>query len=90
MEYIKLISTDKFKLVSNFSRKTSAHDGSYIYVSQHLHTKEVNYLQWISKQKDFEITAIELPDGDFCTFLSSLELITQKVKQERNGFNFVW
>jgi hypothetical protein len=77
--HIKLINTDKFKLRSNFSRKTSDCDGSCIYVSQQLHTKEVNYLQRNKKKKDSEITATELPDGDFCTFLSSLELITQKV-----------
>jgi hypothetical protein len=61
-EYIKLISIDKFKLVSNFSRRTSVHGGSCIYVRQHLHTKELNYLYEISKEKYFEITAIELMD----------------------------
>lgn len=81
--HIKLINTDKFKLISNFSRKTSDCDGSCIYVSQHLHTKEVNYLQGIIKQKDLEISATELPDGDFCTFLSSLGLITQKVQARK-------
>jgi hypothetical protein len=60
-ESIKLSSIDKFKLVSNFSR-TSDHGGSCIYVRQHLHTKEVNYLHGISKEKDFQMTAIELMD----------------------------
>jgi hypothetical protein len=32
-EYITLISIKKFKLVSNFSRKTSDRDGSFICMS---------------------------------------------------------
>ena len=71
------------KQISNFSRKTSDCDGSCIYVSQQLHTKEVNHLLGINKQKYLDITSIELPDGDFCTFLGSLELITQKVQARK-------
>jgi len=51
-EYIKLISTDKFKLASNFSRSKSDQCGSCIYVKHHVQTKEINYLQGISKEKD--------------------------------------
>ena len=50
-EYIKLISTDKFKLANNFSRSKSDHGGSCIYVKHHVQTKEINYLQGISKEK---------------------------------------
>jgi hypothetical protein len=35
-EYIKLISTDKFKLASNFSRSKSDHGGSCICVKHHV------------------------------------------------------
>ena len=38
-EFIKLISIDKFKLASNFSR--SDHGGSCIYVKHHVQTKEI-------------------------------------------------
>ena len=61
-ECIKLISIDKFKLANNFSRSKSDHDGSCIYVKHHVQTKEINYLQGISKEKDFEITAVEILD----------------------------
>ena len=95
-EYIKLISIDKYKLASNFNRSKSDHGGSCIYIKLHMQTKEVNYLQGISKEKDFEMTTVEIldykliivcvyssPDDDFSTFLRSLELVIQKV-QARN------
>ena len=50
--HIKLISIDKFKLASNFSRSKSDQCGSCIYVKHHVQTKEINYLQGISKEKD--------------------------------------
>jgi hypothetical protein len=61
-EYIKLINTDKFKLASNFSTSKSDHSGSCIYVKLHVQTKEINYLQGISKEKYFEMTAVEILD----------------------------
>ena len=61
-EYIKLISIGKFKLASNFNRCKSDHGGSYIYVKLHVQTKEINYLLGISKEKDFEMTAVEILD----------------------------
>jgi exonuclease III len=95
-ENIKLISIDKFKLAGNFSRSKSDHGGSCIFVKHCMQTKEINYLQGISKEKDFEMTAVEVldykliiacvyrsPDGNFSTFLRSLESVTQKV-QARN------
>jgi exonuclease III len=101
-EHIKLISTDKYKLPSNFSRRKSDHGGSCIYVKHPVQTKEINYLQGISREKDFEITAMEIldykmiivcvcvcvcvcrsPDGDFSTFLKSLQSVIQNV-QARN------
>jgi hypothetical protein len=92
-EYIKLISIDEFKLVSNFSRSESIHGGTCIYVKHYLKTREVNYLNGIGKEKDFEISAVEVldyklivvcvyrsPDGDFSIFLRNLESVIQKVK----------
>ena len=91
-----LISTDKFKLASNFNRSKSDHGGSSIYVKYHVQTKEINYLKVMSKEKDFKMTAVEIldykliivcvyrsPDGDFSTFLRSLESVIQKL-QARN------
>ena len=59
-------------------------------------TTAINYLKGISKEKDFEMTAVEIldykliilymyrsRDGDFSTFLRSLESVIQKV-QARN------
>jgi hypothetical protein len=56
-------------------------------------TKELNYLQGISKEKYFEMTAVEIldykffvvcvhesPDGEFSTLLRSLESMIQKVQ----------
>jgi exonuclease III len=95
-EYVKLISIDKFKMASNSSRSRSDHGVSCIYVKHHVQPKEINYLKGISKEKDFEMTAVEMldykliivcvyrsPDGDFSTFLRSLESAIQKV-QARN------
>jgi hypothetical protein len=41
-KYMKLISIDKFKLASNYSRSKSDHGGSCIYVKHHVQTKEIN------------------------------------------------
>ena len=57
-----LISTDKFKLASNFNRSKSDHGGSSIYVKYHVQTKEINYLKVMSKEKDFKMTAVEILD----------------------------
>jgi len=91
-EYIELISIDEFKLTSNFSRSKSIRGGTCIYVKHYLQTKEVNYIKGISKEKDFEMTAVKIldynlivvyvyrsPDGDFSVFLRSLESVIQKV-----------
>ena len=61
-DYIKLISVDKFKLARNFNRSKSNHGGSCIYVKYHVQTKEINYLKGISKEKDFEMTEVEILD----------------------------
>jgi hypothetical protein len=61
-EYIKLFSTDIFKLSSNFSRSKRDHGGSCIYFKRHVQTKEINYLRGINKEKDFEMTAVEILD----------------------------
>jgi hypothetical protein len=38
-----LISMDKFKLASNFTRSKSKHGGSCIYVKHHVETTEIDY-----------------------------------------------
>jgi exonuclease III len=63
-EYIKFISIDEFKLTSNFSRSKSIHGGSCIYVKHYLQTREVNYIKGISKEKDFEMSAVGIMDND--------------------------
>jgi hypothetical protein len=64
-EQIKLSDTDHFKVVSNFSKISSEHEGSCIYVRKYLQTTEVNYFQGISKEKDFETTETELLEYKF-------------------------
>ena len=76
-EYIKLITIDEFKLTSSFSRSKSISGGTFIYVKHYLQTKEVNYMKGISKEKDFEMTAVEVLDYDLvcvcvCFFFSFL------------------
>jgi hypothetical protein len=60
-----------------------------------MQTKEINYLKGINKEKDSEMTAVEImdyefimceyrsPDGDFSAFLRSLKSVIQNV-QTRN------
>jgi len=80
-------------LTSNFSSSKSIHGGTCIYVKHYLQTKEVNYIKGISKEKDFEMTAVEIPDydlnvvcvyrspdGDFSLFLRSLVSVIKKVE----------
>jgi hypothetical protein len=57
-ENIKLISIDKFKLTGNFSRNKNCHGGSCMYVKHHMQTKEINFIEGISKEKDFEMTSV--------------------------------
>ena len=85
-EYIKLISINEFKLTSNFRRSESSHGGTCtcIYVKHYLQTKEVYYLNGMSKEKGFEMSVVEIwnydmtivcvyrsPNGDFSISLSS-------------------
>ena len=95
-EYIKLISINEFKLTSNFRRSESSQGGTCIHVKHYLQTKEVYYLNGMSKEKDFEMSVVEIrdydmiimcvyrsPDGDFSVFLSSLESVIQKVQMRK-------
>jgi len=59
-EQTKLSNIDHFKIGSNFSKISSEHEGSCIYVRKYLKNTEVNYFQGISKEKDFEMTVTEL------------------------------
>ena len=61
-DYIKLISIDDYNLTSKFSRSNSTHGGTCIYVRQYLQRREIKYIQGISKEKDFEISAVEIVD----------------------------
>ena len=74
-EYIKLITIGEFKLTSNFSRSKSIHGGTCIYVKHYLQTKEVNYIKGISKEKDFEMTAVEIPDYDLVVVCVCIDLL---------------
>jgi hypothetical protein len=78
-EYIKLVSIDKYKLASNFSRSKSDHGGSCIYVKHHMQTKEINYLREICNKKDFEMTAVEILDCNLiivCVCIDHLMVIS--------------
>ena len=61
-----------------------------------IRTKDVNYLQGISVEKDFEMSVSEVvtygyivvctyrsPDGNFRVFLNNLELIIKKIQSKR-------
>jgi len=87
-DYLTTIQIDQYKLVSHFGRKNHNHGGSCIYVKKNIRTKDVNYLQGISVEKDFEMSVSEVvthgyivvciyrsPDGNFRVFLNNLELI---------------
>jgi hypothetical protein len=92
-EYIRFITVDEFKLTSNFNRSKIIHGGTCIYVKNYLQTRELNYIKGISKEKDFEMSAVEnldydlivvcvyrSPDGNFSIFIRNLESVIQKVK----------
>jgi exonuclease III len=61
-----------------------------------MQTREIKYTQGISKEKDFEISAVEIvdynlivvcvyrfPDGAFSIFLQNLESVIQKTKVKK-------
>jgi hypothetical protein len=95
-EHTGLINIDHSKLVSTFSRISSEHGGSGIYVKEYVQTKVQNCLKELCKEKDFEISIVELfdynivlvciyraPDGDLHLFLKNLEIVIQKVQLKR-------
>ena len=97
-EQIRLSNIDHFKLVSNFSRISTEHNGSYSYVRKYLQTKKVNNFQAISKVNDLQMTTVELldykfilvcmyiyrsPDGDFHTFLNNSETAIWQVQSKK-------
>jgi hypothetical protein len=59
-DYLKLIQTDQYKLMSYFSRKNYNHGGSCMYVKKSIFTKDLNSFQDISVEKDFEMSMTEL------------------------------
>jgi hypothetical protein len=98
-----LLNIDQFKLVSNFSRHGSEHGGSCIFVKKYIHTEEVIYFKGINKEKDFEMSVVELldykiilvcvyrsPDSDFYIFLSKLEFVIQEVQSKRKKLILSW
>jgi exonuclease III len=95
-EHIGLVNINNFKFVSTFSRISSEHGGSCIFVKEHIQTKEQNYLEELCKRKDFEMSIVELldynivlvfiyraPDGDHHLFIKNLEIVIQKVQLKR-------
>jgi hypothetical protein len=102
-EYIKFISVYEFKLTSNFSRSKSIHGGTCIYVKNYLQTREVNYIKGISKEKDFEMSAVEIlhydlivacvsrsPDGDFFHILKKPRISDSRSGSEKETVNSMW
>jgi hypothetical protein len=88
VEQFGVTNIEHFKLVSKFSRIRNEHGGSYIYVRDTVQTKEQNCVQELCKEKDFEMSIVELvdykivlmciyrsPDGDFRIFLKNLEIV---------------
>ena len=84
-EYLTIIQLDQYKLVSYFGRKNHNHGGSCIYVNKNISTEEVNYLQGISPEKDFEMSVSEVvtygyvviciyrsPDSNYRVFLKKI------------------
>jgi hypothetical protein len=101
-EYITFISVNEFKLTSNSSRSKSIHGGTFIYVKHYLQTREVNYINGISKEKDFEMSALEFldydlivvcvyrsPDGDF-HILKKPRISDLKSESEKEMVNYMW
>lgn len=95
-DQLELTNIEHFELVSKFSRIRNEHGGSCIYVKEYVQTKELHYLQKLGKEKDFEISIVELlkdkivvvciyrsPDGDFYMFLKNLEVVIQKVQLKK-------
>jgi hypothetical protein len=95
-EYLTIIQLDQYKLVSYFGRKNHNHGGSCIYVKKNISTKDVNYLQGISLEKDYEKSVSEVvthgyivvciyrsPDENFRIFLKNLEYVIQKIQSKR-------
>jgi len=87
----KVLNTDHFKLVSNFSRFSINHGESCNFVAKDRRTKKVNYLKGIGSEKVFEMSAAQLldfkftltcmyrsHDGDFYEFLEKPESIIVK------------
>jgi hypothetical protein len=83
-QQIDYMNFTQVKLVNSFCRVTSG-----------IETREVNYFQNMSEEKNFEMAVIELseckitvvciyraPDGNFREFLSKLELVIQKLSMK--------
>lgn len=60
-----ILNIDHFILVSKFSRFSSTHGGSCIFVWKDWRTKEVNYLQGMGSEKVFETSIVELLGSKF-------------------------
>ena len=95
-DYLNSIQLDQYKLVSNFGRSKYNHGGACVYVKKSICTKDVNCLQGLSIEKDFEIAITELvtysyviacinrsPNGDFRVYLKNLEFVIQKIQSNK-------
>jgi len=87
----RVLNTDHFKLVSNFSRFSSNHGRSRTFVGKNWRTKEVSYFKRIGSEKVFEMSIVQLldfkftlacmyrsQDGDFYEFLEKPESVIVK------------
>jgi exonuclease III len=79
-----------------YSRIRKEGGGSCIFVKDRVQTKELNSMQGLCKEKDFEMSILELvdlkivlvciyrsPDGDFQLFQQNLETVIQKVQSKK-------
>jgi hypothetical protein len=48
----------QFELANSFCRVPSGHGGACIYVKKDIETREVNYFQNMSEEKNFEMAVI--------------------------------
>jgi hypothetical protein len=89
---VRAININDFILANAFCRPNNDYGGSCIFVKKGIITKELNSLNELGEEENFELSLIELvqyriiviciyrtPDGQFDIFLNELDLITQKL-----------
>ena len=89
---VRTIKINNFTLANAFCRTNSDHGGSCILVKQGIMIKELNSLNKLREEKNFELSVTEIvkqpiiiaciyrsPDGKIDTFFNKLEVIIQKL-----------